>query len=102
MFTAIAGYAWAYEQSSLFFLNILWLALGGFLVTGASNAINQIIEKDIDKLMDRTKDRPLPTERMSVMEAALISGLAAVSGILILTFLFNSLTGLLAAIPLIS
>lgn len=102
VFTAIAGYAWAYEQSSLFFLNILWLALGGFLVTGASNAINQIIEKDIDKLMDRTKDRPLPTERMSVMEAALISGLAAVSGILILTFLFNSLTGLLAAISLIS
>jgi protoheme IX farnesyltransferase len=47
------------------------LSLGGFLVTASSNTINQIIEKDIDKLMDRTKNRPLPTGRMKIMQAYL-------------------------------
>ncbi len=102
VFSALAGYAWAFEQNGHLITSLLWLAIGGFLVTGASNAINQIIEKDIDKLMERTKNRPLPTERMTIIEAALVAGIAAVAGILILTFLFNSLSGLLAAISLIS
>ncbi|MEZ4978116.1 MAG: UbiA family prenyltransferase [Chitinophagales bacterium] len=41
------------------------------LVTGASNAFNQIFERDVDALMDRTKNRPIPTQRMSVIEASL-------------------------------
>ena len=44
----------------------LWLlVLGGFLVTASSNAFKQVIEKDFDKLMDRTSQRPLPAGRMS-------------------------------------
>lgn len=83
-------------------LSLAVLALGGYLVTGASNAINQIIEKDVDKLMDRTKNRPLPTERMSVLEAVFMSGITAVTGILLLTVYFNPMAGLVSAISLIS
>jgi protoheme IX farnesyltransferase len=72
------------------------------LVTGASNAINQIVERDIDKLMTRTLNRPLPAERMNVLEAILAAGLMGISGILILTYFFNPTAGVLAAISLLS
>jgi protoheme IX farnesyltransferase len=41
------------------------LAIGGYCMVGASNAFNQVIEKDLDRLMDRTKNRPVPSGRMS-------------------------------------
>src|SRR5262249_18579422 len=77
------------------------LALGGVLVTGASNAINQVIERDIDKLMQRTKERPLPAERMNMLEAILAAGLMGISGILIITYFFNPVAGVLSAISLL-
>ena len=49
-----------------------WLVLGGFLVTGASNGFNQIIERELDKLMPRTANRPMPTGRMSVTEGMVV------------------------------
>ena len=52
----------------------LILILGGFLVTGAANCFNEIIEKDLDKLMARTKDRPMPAGRMTTGQG-LVSGL---------------------------
>src|SRR5262245_48372118 len=48
---------------------LIVLVIGGFLVTGASNGFNQIIEKDLDGLMSRTQNRPLPDSRLSVFEA---------------------------------
>src|SRR5450631_2141858 len=48
---------------------LLMLTLGGFLLSGASIGIIQVIEKDLDKLMTRTMNRPLPTGRLSVQEA---------------------------------
>src|SRR5882757_2723552 len=48
--------------------NFFLLCLGGLLTTGSANAINQVIEKDFDRLMKRTANRPLPTERMSSIE----------------------------------
>lgn len=70
-------------------LTAVWiLALGGFLVTGAANALNQVLEKDYDKLMKRTADRPLAAGRMSVSEAVLAAGLMAMAGIMLLA-LFN-------------
>lgn len=83
-------------------VDLVMLGLGGFLVTSASNAINQIFEKDVDSVMSRTKNRPLPTERMSTSEASLYAGLAAVSGLLIITYYFNPIAGLLSAVALIS
>ncbi len=78
------------------------LCIGGMLTTGASNAINQVIEKDFDKLMHRTMNRPLPTERMNNIEALLIAGLMGVSGITILWIYFNQLSALFAALALLS
>src|SRR5688500_10651741 len=48
---------------------LVMLFVGGFLVSGASVVVNQIIEKDLDKLMSRTRHRPLPTDRLTVNEA---------------------------------
>lgn len=101
VFSAVIGYMFAVNgQYNL--TAILWLALGGMLVTGASNAINQVIERDIDKLMSRTQNRPLPAERMNVTEAIMAAGVFGVSGILILTWNFNAVAGVLAAVSLIS
>ena len=100
VFSAVIGYFVGASHWDL--LSVIMIALSGYMITGASNAINQIIEKDIDKLMDRTANRPLPTERMSILEAILVSGLVAVGGLLLITLYFNPMAGLLSAISLIS
>lgn len=81
---------------------LLLMVLGGFLVTASSNALNQVIEKDFDRLMTRTANRPLPTDRMSVMEALLAAGIFGVGGILIFWIYFNQLAALFSAIALLS
>ena len=77
------------------------LMLGGFLVTGASNGFNQIIEKDLDKLMDRTANRPLPSGRMGVPEALMASLLMGISGVGILWLAINPLCGVLSLLSLL-
>lgn len=98
VFSAGIGYLFAGGAQSSFFL---FLA-GGFLITAASNAINQIIESDTDKLMTRTADRPLAAGRMQATEAIIAAGLMAVCGIAILWVWFNTLSALLGALSLIS
>lgn len=100
VFSAVIGYLFA-APAFISFTNIILLALGGLLVTGASNAINQIIEKETDKLMTRTKNRPLPAERMHTLEAVLAAGVMGISGILLLTYFFNPVTGVLSAVSLL-
>lgn len=102
VFSAVMAYLIALPNSDILWYNVAFLFLGGFLVTAASNTINQIIEKDIDKLMERTKNRPLPTGRMKLVEAYLIAGFSGVAGIFILGFFFNPISGLLGALALIS
>jgi heme o synthase len=77
------------------------LFLGGFFVTGAANALNQVLEKDYDRLMKRTENRPLSAGRMNSSEAVLIAGLSALIGISFLA-LFNPLSAFLGMISLIS
>lgn len=101
VFSAVIGYMFA-VNGTYNLTHILILAIGGMLVTGASNAINQIIERDIDKLMTRTQNRPLPTERMSVLEAIVAAGVFGISGIILLAYFFNPVAGVLAAISLLS
>ncbi|MFN8322930.1 MAG: heme o synthase [Chitinophagales bacterium] len=101
VFSAVIGYVFAVGVNYNL-THILFLSLGGMLVTGASNAINQIIERDIDKLMIRTKNRPLPTERMTMPEAVISAGVMGVSGIIILTYFFNPVAGVLSAVSLLS
>ncbi len=101
VFSAVIGYLFA--EGSLYNLtHVFVLAIGGMLVTSASNAINQIIERDIDKLMTRTQARPLPTERMNILEAIMAAGVMGISGIIILTYFFNPTAGVLSAISLLS
>lgn len=80
---------------------MLLLVLGGFLVTGASNGFNQIIEKNIDKLMDRTQNRPLPQERMGVNEAFVLASIMGLSGIAILWIFMNPMSAVLGTLALI-
>lgn len=80
---------------------VLVLSLAGFLITGAANALNQVLERDYDKMMNRTANRPLAAGRMSTSEAVLAAGLMSLSGLLLLA-LFNPLTVLLGASSLIS
>jgi protoheme IX farnesyltransferase len=69
--------------------SVLLLFVGGLLVTGAANAINQIAEKDTDAMMKRTASRPLPSGRMTVDEASTFAVIAAVFGIFIIGLWFN-------------
>ena len=101
VFSAVIGYI--FGVTGIYNItNLFWLALGGVLVTGASNTINQIIERDIDRLMSRTQNRPLPAERMNTIEAILAAGVMGIGGILVLTYFFNPISGVLAAVSLLS
>lgn len=98
VFSSGIGYLFCGGEQSQFLLFLL----GGFLITAASNAINQIIESDTDQLMTRTADRPLAAGRMAHTEAIIAAGVMAVSGIALLWWQFNSLSALLGALSLIS
>ena len=100
VFSAVIGFIIG-TGGSFSLAQLGWLILGGFLVTGSSNAFNQIIERDLDKLMDRTKNRPLPASRMSVPEAMVAAIVMGVAGILILWFYMNPLCGLLSMLSLL-
>ena len=97
VFSSVAGYLLAVETVNYFTLFLL--ALGGFFMVGASNAFNQIIEKDTDAIMKRTQNRPLPTGRMSVNVAFTIAILFTVLGISIL-YSINPKTALFGAISI--
>jgi len=72
-----------------------WLILAGFLLTGGSNGANQVLERQWDALMHRTKTRPLPTNRISTTGAWLVSLVAAGLGIYILFYYLNTASGIL-------
>ncbi len=100
---AVYFYSRNYDPSIIIdWTEVCWLSLGGFLVTASSNGFNQIIERDLDKLMVRTCNRPLPTGRMKLGTAWFISLFCGISGTLILYFLLNPLTGILGLASLIS
>src|SRR5476651_1444801 len=71
------------------------LVIGGFLVTAAANCFNEIIEKDLDKLMKRTADRPIPAGRMTTGQGLVLGLGMGIAGTYLLGSL-NLLTGLLS------
>ncbi|WP_438972259.1 heme o synthase [Polaribacter sp.] len=97
VFSSIAGYLLAVE--SIHIPTLFLLGLGGFFMVGASNAFNQVIEKDTDAIMIRTKNRPLPTGRMSVNFAMSIAVLFTILGLAIL-YSINPKTALFGAISI--
>ena len=97
VFSSLAGYLLGVDVVDYKVLALL--ALGGYFMVGASNAFNQIIEKDLDALMDRTKNRPIPAGRMSVNTAFIIASVFTVLGILIL-YTINPQTAMFGAISI--
>jgi heme o synthase len=93
VFSASMAYLWATDRH-VEPLTIWLLSIGGFLITGAANTFNQVIEKDSDKLMKRTLGRPLPGGRMTVSHALLFGIIIGIAGALLL-FKINVLCGLL-------
>ncbi len=77
------------------------LCIGGFLVTSAANGFNQIIEKDLDKLMDRTKNRPMPTNSLNNFEALVFCALLGIGGTVLLWTYTNALSGILGFISIV-
>jgi protoheme IX farnesyltransferase len=99
VFSAVIGYAIA-AGGSIQIMPVLILAVGGFCVAGAANAINQILEKEYDALMTRTMDRPVAAGRMPVSEAVVIAGLLVLVGVVLLA-LFNPLAAFLGMLSFI-
>lgn len=97
VFSSIAGYLLAVETVN--YSTLFLLTIGGYLMVGASNAFNQIIEIEPDKLMKRTMNRPLPTGRMSVKTAMTIAVICTVLGITIL-YVINPKTAMFGAISI--
>ena len=97
VFSSIAGYLLAVDIINYQILFLL--GLGGFLMVAASNAFNQIIEKDTDALMKRTMNRPLPTGRMSKTNAFLFAISFTIIGLGIL-YSINSKSALFGAISI--
>ncbi|WP_026978829.1 heme o synthase [Flavobacterium tegetincola] len=100
VFSSIAGFLLGVNEfTSQSWITIIMLAIGGYCMVGASNAYNQIIEKDIDALMDRTKNRPIPSGRMSKTTAFVIATFLTVAGIAIL-YSINPKTAMFGAISI--
>src|SRR6201994_1193182 len=99
VFSALISYLLAPKVKEFDWAAIGLFFLGGMLVTGSANTINQIVEKDTDALMKRTANRPVASGRMSTQEAWTFAVLAGIGGVLILWH-FNFLTAALAAFSL--
>ena len=100
VFSSLAGYLLGILNISEFsFFNFLLLFLGGYAMVGASNVFNQVIEVDLDKLMDRTKTRPLPSNEVTKNQALLLGFSLTALG-LILLFLVNPITSMFGAISI--
>ncbi len=85
VFSAISGYLLGVENFSIY--EFLLLIFGGFLVTGSANGFNQVLERNYDKLMERTSSRPLPMGNLSVPQALIFSTLTGALGLYLLNFI---------------
>lgn len=97
VFSSLAGYLLAAETVN--YQTLIMLVIGGYCMVGASNAFNQIIEKDPDALMKRTQNRPIPTERISVTYGMILAVSLTLIGILLL-YAINPKTALFGAISI--
>lgn len=82
-------------------VKVLLLFAGGLLVSGSANTINQIWERETDKLMARTAVRPLPSGRMNVSEAVILATVTGLAGIFVMGYCFNLLSALLSLVSLV-
>lgn len=97
VFSSVAGYLLGAETIDYFILFLL--CVGGYCMVGASNVYNQIIERDLDALMVRTKNRPLPAGQMSVQAAFVLAVVLTVAGIVVL-YSINPITAMFGAVSI--
>jgi len=97
VFSSLTGYLLGADTVS--FYTLLLLAFGGYFMVGASNAYNQIIERDLDALMERTKNRPIPSGSMSVKSAFTLATIFTILGITVL-YIINPQTAMFGAISI--
>jgi len=98
-FSAIFGFILA--SDNFYIIDLIVLGISGYLVTAASVINNQILEKGLDSKMDRTKDRPLPTNRISKRNSLITSVFFMVIGLTIMILYFNMVAGLLSLVSLL-
>jgi len=99
VFSAVITYLTVTPEIS--WKHMLALSLGGFLVTAAANGFNQILEKDLDKLMERTKNRPMPTGILGTAEALVFCAVFGVTGTILLWVYTNPLSGILGFVSIV-
>jgi protoheme IX farnesyltransferase len=85
--------------SEVNFIQLFYLIAGGILIVSSSNIFNQIIERDLDKLMKRTQNRPLPKKEITPKLALFLAILSALIG-LIFMYLINLKVAILAAVSI--
>jgi protoheme IX farnesyltransferase len=91
-FSAVAGYLFCNKS---FDWTVLAVFAGVLLLAGSATALNQFQERNQDALMERTRDRPLPTGEITPGSALLLSAIMGICGLVILYFLTTPLTALL-------
>jgi protoheme IX farnesyltransferase len=99
VFSAVIGYLIAAQEGLFVWLDLIYVILGGLLVTASSNALNQVWERDLDIKMKRTQNRPIAAGRMSVSEGVIFAVATGAIGELFL-FLLNPLSGILGLLAL--
>ena len=100
VFSSVISYLLAPKIVAYDWWMIVLLFIGGFLVTGSANAINQAVEKDTDSVMKRTSKRPVAAGRMPVSEAWIFAVITGAIGVFVLGYFFNWLSAGLAAFSL--
>ena len=100
VFSSVISYLLAPKVVEYDWVMIGLLFVGGMLVTGSANAINQVVEKDTDAIMKRTAKRPVAAGRMSVQEGWAFAIITGIAGVLILGYYFNTLSAVLSAFSL--
>jgi protoheme IX farnesyltransferase len=100
VFSSIVGYLLGFSNQHPFSVTtLLLLAIGGYCMVGASNIFNQVIEKDLDAKMDRTKNRPLPSARIAVNSALILGFILTFIGLVVL-YIINPKTAMFGAISI--
>lgn len=98
VFSSAIGFTLASDK--IVWSKLLLFSIAAFATTASANIINQIIERNLDKLMTRTKNRPLPSGRLSVKEASIFGWIMAAIAMYILFYEFNYKAGLLALLSM--
>lgn len=101
VFTTFGGYLLG-STAAVDWGLLLLLLVGGFMIVGSANGLNQILEKETDKLMKRTSNRPLAQDRVSVQEAVIFCTVLGLGGVILLGLFLNYLSAMIAMVSLIS